>query len=370
MKTALSVIFLLLFTSILGSISIVSASSDVTLYLSSISSNEIGVYMNTQNNGVGTIGVQVDYTGASNVTSSNNNSKCNLSVPSSASMPSNAIYISCGVYGSSGLTGSNILIGTVSFVNSGNASFNIDTNPQNTTTSLGSSSYAIAPSSYSSFSPGIGGTTVTPTSTPTPTATATATPTASITSTQTSTPTPTTSTKTTSTPTVTYTAVSVSAGAFVSKITPVPTTKSSTQPSTVIVSQPPVTVTLGNIKYVYVSNGSSSTSTNSNSGLQTIVQGYFNNTTAALLFILPIIVLLLMVGFMSLRMFQLKRNQKREIELLFEHELGSLATLESKLDIIDEKGGKSKEEFKEEFDRTRDQILKEIRPEYIGGSSK
>lgn len=140
------------------------------------------------------------------------------------------------------------------------------------------------------------------------------------------------------------------------------------QPSILVITQPPIKLPPTESISTANGGGNDSNTTPTKQDLQTQVQGYFNNTLTALLFVLPILCLMIMVAFMSLRMFQMTRRRQREIELLFEHELGELAALESKMDIINEKGDKGKEEFKEEFKRTKDQILKEIKSDYIGSA--
>lgn len=315
----------------------------------------ISLYVNTQGSQASTVQGGFSTSGPISLGSSPtyNSSLCSFSGPVPGA--SNTYY--CGTTGN-GFNSSGDAFVTLQATATGSGTINISVS--NAAAAYNSTQYTVGTTGLTVDVQGTGGSTSTPT--PTQAQTSTPTPTSK---TNSSTPTPTsTKTKNSVTP--------VNAGtpnSFNGKPTTKPTVTSATQPSLVVVDQPPYkTVTVTNSAGQVIQE--QIIVTPSTQSLQTLVQGYFNNTVAALLFILPILVLLIMVGFMSLRMYQMSRRRQREIELLFEHEIGELAALESKMDLINEKGDKGKLEFRQEFERTKDQILKEIRPEYIGANDK
>jgi hypothetical protein len=85
---------------------------------------------------------------------------------------------------------------------------------------------------------------------------------------------------------------------------------------------------------------------------------------AILVTIIPFIIILIAIAFMIYRLFLLERRRKRTLDRLFEVELSELAALEGKLDLLGEKGIKGREQYREEFKKAKENILRQIRPDY------
>ncbi len=315
---------------------------------SSGSSATVNVNINTNGTSENTFDIVVSYVGSvDGINETTTGGICNVPAPTPAP-GGGQVEISCGK--TNGFSGS----GTIGFISvslSGSATFSISraTVYMNDGHGTFDSVSTGGPVTINSS-----GGTATPTPTPTPSASGT--PTASPTSNG---PTP--------TPTAKTTPISGQPpGSFNAKPTPKPTITTANQPTLIVVTQPKANSTPTPIIKTIIITPSGT----AKSDISTLVQGYFNNAAAALLFILPLLILIIMVAFMSIRMFQMTRRRQREIELLFEHELGELAALESKMDILNEKGSKGKDEFRQEFERTRDELLREIKPDYIGNGDK
>lgn len=317
------------------------------------------ITINTNGTDDNSFEVVVSFSEAVNSVSENivGSAACTLDISNEYHQTSSTITLACGI--PNGFNGSGLL-GTINANLGGEAKFWISS-----ATFLENDGHGTKDTVDFDTTPlviNLGGDTGTPSPTPTPSPS----PSGSSTPTPTKksgTPTPTLSI--TATPKVNATALTVSPpGSYNGKPTTLPKVTTANQPSLVVVSQPPYKVTPTPSE----TPGEIIITPTPPQSVQTLVEGYFTNTVAALLFIIPIIALLIMVGFMSLRMFQVTRRKQREIELLFEHELGELAALESKMDLINEKGDQGKKAFEEEFKRTKDQILKELKPEYIGSA--
>ena len=52
------------------------------------------------------------------------------------------------------------------------------------------------------------------------------------------------------------------------------------------------------------------------------------------------------------------------LDRLFEMELNELAALEGKMDLLGEKGVKGREQYREEFKKAKENILRQLRPDY------
>jgi hypothetical protein len=85
---------------------------------------------------------------------------------------------------------------------------------------------------------------------------------------------------------------------------------------------------------------------------------------ALLLTLIPFLALLFALALLIYRLYLLERHRKRTMDRLFEMELSELASLEGKMDLLSEKGSKGKEEYKQEFESSKERILRQLRPDY------
>ncbi|HSI20501.1 MAG TPA: cohesin domain-containing protein [Verrucomicrobiae bacterium] len=85
---------------------------------------------------------------------------------------------------------------------------------------------------------------------------------------------------------------------------------------------------------------------------------------ALLLTMIPALALAFAIMVLVYRLYLLERRRRRTLDRLFELELSELASLEGKLDLLAEKGAKGKEQFKEEFKAAKENILRQIKPDY------
>jgi hypothetical protein len=85
---------------------------------------------------------------------------------------------------------------------------------------------------------------------------------------------------------------------------------------------------------------------------------------AILISIIPILILILAIVFFIYRLYIMERRRRRTLDRLFEMELSELAALEGKLDLLAEKGSKGREQYREEFRKSKETILRQLRPDY------
>ena len=85
---------------------------------------------------------------------------------------------------------------------------------------------------------------------------------------------------------------------------------------------------------------------------------------ALLLIMVPLFLCVLAVMFFLYRVYGLERKRHRAQDRLFEMELSELAALEAKMELLAEKGPKGREEYREEFHKTKNSILRQIHPDY------
>lgn len=88
---------------------------------------------------------------------------------------------------------------------------------------------------------------------------------------------------------------------------------------------------------------------------------------AILIAIIPILLIILAIVYFLYRLYILERRRKRTLDRLFEMELSELAALEGKLDLLAEKGAKGRDEYREEFRKTKEHILRQLKPEFGKG---
>ncbi len=92
--------------------------------------------------------------------------------------------------------------------------------------------------------------------------------------------------------------------------------------------------------------------------------GNLSGIIALLLTMIPILLIAFAIVFFGYRLYILERRRRRTLDRLFELELSELASLEGKLDLLSEKGPKGKQQFKDEFQAVKENILRQIKPEY------
>ena len=85
---------------------------------------------------------------------------------------------------------------------------------------------------------------------------------------------------------------------------------------------------------------------------------------ALILTTLPALALLLATVYFIYRLYLLETRRKRAMNRLFELELSELSSLEGKMDLLVEKGAKGRQQYTEEFEKTKQHILQQIRPDY------
>jgi hypothetical protein len=83
-----------------------------------------------------------------------------------------------------------------------------------------------------------------------------------------------------------------------------------------------------------------------------------------LLSLVPVLGFSLAIVFFVYRLYLLERRRRRTLDRLFELELNELAALEGKLDLLSQKGSKGKEQYQEEFKKAKENILRQLRPDY------
>lgn len=85
---------------------------------------------------------------------------------------------------------------------------------------------------------------------------------------------------------------------------------------------------------------------------------------AILLTLIPFMLLLLAVVYFIYRLYLLERRRRRTLDRLFELELSELSALEGKMDLLAEKGSKGRAQYREEFKKSKESILRQLRPDY------
>lgn len=86
--------------------------------------------------------------------------------------------------------------------------------------------------------------------------------------------------------------------------------------------------------------------------------------TALVLTILPALILTFFIVFLVYRLYLLERRRRRTLDRLFEMELAELSALEGKMDLLAQKGDKGRAEYQGEFEKAKETILRQLRPDY------
>lgn len=79
---------------------------------------------------------------------------------------------------------------------------------------------------------------------------------------------------------------------------------------------------------------------------------------------IPFLGLVLAIVFLAYRLYLMERRRRKTLDRLFEMELAELAALEGKLDLLGEKGVKGREQYREEFKKVKENILRQLKPDY------
>jgi|GEM_PF-4427036 len=77
---------------------------------------------------------------------------------------------------------------------------------------------------------------------------------------------------------------------------------------------------------------------------------------------IPFLALVLAILFLGYRLYMMERRRRHTLDRLFEMELSELAALEGKIDLLAEKGPKGREQYKEEFEKAKENILRQLKP--------
>jgi len=100
----------------------------------------------------------------------------------------------------------------------------------------------------------------------------------------------------------------------------------------------------------------------------TLVKDFFSDNKKALFGFFPTLLLLALVIHLAIKLYFTEKRRKMELEKLYEDQLGALSTLESKLDLLDQKGDEGKEAFEKEFKDAKSQILGQVSPTLQSGA--
>ncbi|CAN5130533.1 hypothetical protein BH11PAT4_BH11PAT4_1300 [soil metagenome] len=92
--------------------------------------------------------------------------------------------------------------------------------------------------------------------------------------------------------------------------------------------------------------------------------GNLTGVVALLIAVVPFLALLLAILYLAYRLYMMERRRKRTLDRLFEMELAELAALEGKLDLLGDKGSKGKAQYQEEFKRAKENILRQLKPDF------
>jgi len=72
------------------------------------------------------------------------------------------------------------------------------------------------------------------------------------------------------------------------------------------------------------------------------------------------ILMLLLVGVLGVKLFFTEKKRQLQVERLFEEQIGMLSSLESKVDIFDQKGDGAKEKLLDNFEDAKNSILTQV----------
>ncbi|KKQ94666.1 MAG: hypothetical protein UT66_C0002G0018 [candidate division CPR2 bacterium GW2011_GWC1_39_9] len=99
-----------------------------------------------------------------------------------------------------------------------------------------------------------------------------------------------------------------------------------------------------------------------------LVKDFFSDNKKALFGFFPTLLLLALVVHLAIKLYFTEKRRKMELEKLYEEQLGALSALESKLDLLDQKGEQGREAFEQGFKDAKSQILNQANPTLQGGT--
>lgn len=94
------------------------------------------------------------------------------------------------------------------------------------------------------------------------------------------------------------------------------------------------------------------------------LKGNTSSLVALMVTTIPFLAILLAIVYLIYRLYMLERRRRRTLDRLFEMELSELAALEGKLDLLSEKGNKGRDQYKEEFRKVKENILRQLKPDF------
>lgn len=89
------------------------------------------------------------------------------------------------------------------------------------------------------------------------------------------------------------------------------------------------------------------------------VKGLFSKNSILWTSVLPTAVLIIIIVFLGIRLYFNERKRHLNMERIFDKQLGTLATLESKIDIIEQSGANGREQYIEELETAKKEIITE-----------
>ena len=89
-----------------------------------------------------------------------------------------------------------------------------------------------------------------------------------------------------------------------------------------------------------------------------------SGVVALLITTLPFLAMILAILFLIFRLYSMEHRRRRTLDRLFELELAEMSALEGKLDLLSEKGTKGRDEYRAEFQRTKESILRQLKPTF------
>lgn len=138
-----------------------------------------------------------------------------------------------------------------------------------------------------------------------------------------------------------------------------------TAPAITFIQPPNPTETFGAEPQVVGTKGASqeeTIKTADGSGSAPSVKGLFSQDNLFMIGIIPTLLLLALVIFLILRLLITEKRRHQNMERIFDKQLGTLASLESKIDLIDEKSESGKKQYIEEFEQAKRAFQADINP--------
>ncbi len=90
------------------------------------------------------------------------------------------------------------------------------------------------------------------------------------------------------------------------------------------------------------------------------VKGLVSKDNGIYLGLLPTFLLMLVVAYLGIKLYFTDKRRHLEIESIFDSELSALSALESKIDLMEQKGEDAKERFMAEFEEAKNKLAQEV----------